>query len=147
MRGERTIGVYRAAICRILVPDVQDRDRQDTRTFCFPHPALDARINRDFIRSEIEGGVYLENLPPGTELEVRTENRSYRIRCCGDGKVLISGHPVFCPEPVMVKLHGSTWGGAVMRPAYIGRGMRLEFRHPEHEVIITSAVLDIRDKA
>jgi hypothetical protein len=126
---------------------VQNRDCEEDGVRRFPHPALDEEINRNFIRSEIEGGVYLERLPPGTELEVRTENRSYRIRYCGDGRVLISGHPVFCPEPVLVKLHGSTWGGAVMRSAYIGRGMHLEFRHPEHQVIVTSAVLDIRDKA
>jgi hypothetical protein len=126
---------------------VQNRDRQKNGPPRFPHCALDDGINRDFIRSEIEGGVYLESLPPGTELEIRTENRSYRILCCGGGKVWISGHPVFCPEPVLVKLQGSTWGGAVMRTAYIGRGMRLEFRHPEYELIITSAVLDITDKA
>ncbi len=111
----------------------------------FPHAALDDRINRDFIRSEIEGGVYLERLPRGTELEIRTENRSYRIRCCGEKQVLISGHPVYCPEPVLVELQGSTWGGSMMRPAYIGRGMHLEFRHPEFATIVTSPVVDISD--
>jgi hypothetical protein len=113
----------------------------------FPHPCLDDQINRDFIRSEIEGGVYLEDLPDGTELEIRTENRCYRLLYCGQGQVLISGHPKFCPKPVLVKFQGSTWGGSLVRLAYIGRGMRLEFRHPEHQTIITSPIVEIKDAA
>ncbi len=111
----------------------------------FPHPCLDDRINRNFICSEIEGGVYLEDLPEGTELEIQTENRSYRLLCCGQGQVLISGHPEFCPEPVLVKFQGSTWGGSLMRSAFIGRGMQLEFRHPEHQTITTSPIVEIKD--
>src|SRR5690242_19016265 len=111
-----------------------------------PHPRFDDRINRDMVRSEIEGGVRLEQLPEGTELEVETYTRCYRLRYCGDGQALISGHPEFCPEPVLVKIQGSTWGGSVMRVAFIGRGMHLQFCHPEHKLILTSPILEIRAK-
>ena len=44
----------------------------------------------------------------GTVLEVETENRAYTIRYEGCGRAFISGHPVFCPEPTLVTIHGST---------------------------------------
>ena len=65
----------------------------------------------------------------------------------GDGAALISGHPEFCPEPTEVQVHGSTWGGAMIMTNYLGRGMCLEFEHPQHQVIITSRIEDIRAAA
>ncbi len=112
----------------------------------FPHPHFGDRINRDMVRSEVEGGVLLDHLPNGAELEVETQNRCYRLRKCGHGEVLISGHPRFCPKPVLVKVHGSTWGGSILRAAFIGRGMRLEFCHPEFSTILTSTIVEIRDR-
>ena len=110
----------------------------------FPHPQFDDAINRGMVRSEIEGGVCLELLPYGTELEVETENRCYRLRVCGRGEVFISGHPRLCPEPVLVKIHGSTWGGSLLRRTFIGRGLQLEFRHPQHMTVLTSPIVEIR---
>ena len=107
-------------------------------------PHLDSRVNRQIIQSEIEGGVHLGDVPPGTVLEVRTENRAYTIHYQGLGHALISGHPLFCPEPTPVTIHGSTWGGSMLRSKYLGRGMHLEFQHPVHSTIITSRILDIR---
>ena len=62
-----------------------------------PHPNLSDQINRNIIRSEIEGGVYLRDLPDQSELEVWTQNRGYRLTVLADGHALISGHPEFCP--------------------------------------------------
>jgi hypothetical protein len=118
--------------------------RMNDITTGFPHPYFDDAINRDIIRSEIEGGVLLDHLPEGAELEVETENRCYHLRICGGGEALISGHPRYCPEPVKVKVHGSTWGGSLLRRLFIGRGLQLEFCHPEHMTILTSPVVDIR---
>lgn len=101
-------------------------------------------VNRRIIQSEIEGGVHLENLPDGSALEVKTENRSYVLIIQGPGKALISGHPKFCPDPVLVSIHGSSWGGSMLKVAFIGRGMHLEFQHPEYQTITTSRILDIR---
>lgn len=110
-----------------------------------PHSALSDEVNRNIVRSEIEGGVYLIDLPPNTTLEIETQNRWYTLVHQGHGKALISGHPRFCPEPVMVRVTGSNWGGSMVKQSYVGRGMHLEFRHPDYKApIITSAIVDIR---
>lgn len=111
-----------------------------------PCPYFDDTVNRNIIQSQIEGGVNLAQLPPGTVLEVETQNRAYIIDYRGAGQAFISGHPVFCPEPVLVNIHGSTWGGSMLKERYIGRGMRLEFGHPDHEPITTSVIVDVREK-
>ena len=101
-------------------------------------------VNRRIIQSEIEGGVHLGDLPDGAELAVNTENRCYRLLVRSDGACYISGHPVFCPKPTLVSIHGSSWGGSMLKVAYIGRGMHLEFHHPDFQTITTSRILEIR---
>ena len=111
-----------------------------------PHPNLSDAINHGVIQSEIEGGVHLGNVPPGTVLEVQTQNRSYTVVHQGSGHALISGHPRFCPDPVLVKIHGSTWGGSLLKESFIGRGMHLEFQQPASLPITTSRILEVRAK-
>ena len=41
-----------------------------------PVPNFSDVINRNIIQSEIEGGVHLRDLLPGTVLEVHTQNQS-----------------------------------------------------------------------
>src|SRR3954449_8743754 len=72
-----------------------------------PHANLSDAVNGNIVQSEIEGGVHLRDLLPGTVLEVRTQNRAYTILYKGFDQALISGHPVFCPQPVAVTIHGS----------------------------------------
>ena len=84
-----------------------------------PHPNLADEVNSAICRSEIEGGVFLDSLPPGTNLEIQTENRAYLLVAQGKGKALISGHPDFRPEPVMVGIHGSTRGGSMLKVGYL----------------------------
>lgn len=113
-----------------------------------PHPHLSDRINGNIIRSEVEGGVYLRDLPDQSTLEIATRNRSYTLVVHGDGRALISGHPEFCPEPVLVQISGSNWGGSMLKTAFLGRGMHLEYRHPDYRgPIVTSPIVDIRLKA
>jgi len=113
-----------------------------------PHQNLSDQINGNIIRSEIEGGVYLRDLPEESTLEVATQNRRYTLILRGDGHALIWGHPEFCPEPVEVRIHGSNWGGSMLKAAYLGRGMHLEYRHPKYRgPIVTSPIVDIRLKA
>ncbi len=110
-----------------------------------PHQNLSDPINRNIIRSEIEGGVDLHDLPVESTLEVETRNRAYMLVMQSDGQALISGHPEYCPEPVLVRINGSNWGGSMLKTAYLGRGMRLEFRHPGFDgLIVTSTIRDIR---
>src|SRR5438094_5794492 len=90
-----------------------------------PHPNLDDGINRAICHSEIEGGVMLDELPMGAAVEVETANNVYRVENRGDGEVLISGHPEFCPKPILVSFHGSTWGTPMIKVRFIGRGMAM----------------------
>jgi hypothetical protein len=109
-----------------------------------PHPNFSDEINRNIIRSEIEGGAYLDYLSEGAVLEVETQNHRYTVVNRGQGQALISGHPHFCPEPVVVRIVGSTWGGSMVKMRFIGRGMHLEFWHPTYRTIRTSRIVDVR---
>lgn len=110
-----------------------------------PNPHLSDVINGNIVRSEVEGGVYLSDLPVDSRLEVETQNRFYVLINRGEGHFLISGHPKFCPEPTLVTIAGSNWGGSMLKRSYVGRGMHLEFLHPSYErPIITSKILEIR---
>jgi len=109
-----------------------------------PHPNFSDEVNRNIVQSEIEGGVYLDELSEGAVLEVETQHHWYTIVVRGRGKELISGHPHYCPQPIPVRIEGSTWGGSMLKLRFIGRGMRLEFRHPVYRTVITSRIVDIR---
>ena len=110
------------------------------------HPNLGDEVNRNVTRSEIEGGVFLSDLPLATVLEVQTQHHCYQIVFLGDNNALISGHPRYCPEPIRVAIAGSTWGGSMLKRRFVGRGMHLEFRHPEYRTpIVTSLVQEIRE--
>ncbi|MCP5112705.1 MAG: hypothetical protein GY953_17915 [bacterium] len=103
-------------------------------------------VNRNIVRSEIEGGVYLRDLPTEATLEVQTQNRSYTLVNRGGGEALLSGHPKYCPDPVLVRIAGSNWGGSMLKASYLGRGMHMEFRHPDFDgPIITSRIREIRE--
>ena len=108
------------------------------------NPHLADTVNHNIIQSEIEGGVHLRDLPPGSVLSIQTRNRVYRIVILGEETALISGHPEFCPGPAEVRINGSTWGGSMLKTRYVGRGMHLEFEHPVHRTILTSPIIDIR---
>ena len=111
-----------------------------------PHPNLSDEVNHNLAQSEVEGGVHLEDLAPGSRLEVQTQHRWYTVVNCGDGWALISGHPEYCPEPSLVRILGSNWGGSMLKMRFIGRSMRLEFKHPEYRTpIITSRIVEIRE--
>ena len=114
------------------------------RSSVMPHPNLSDKVNHNIIQSEIEGGVYLRDLRPGTVLAIHTRNRSYRLVNLNEESALISGHPEFCPEPVEVQVQGCTWGGSMLKAKYVGRGMHLEFIHPVHRTVITSQIVDIQ---
>jgi len=111
-----------------------------------PHPNLSDAINHNIAQSEIEGGVYLNQLQAGSSLEIQTRHRSYTVVNCGGGLALISGHPEFCPRPVLVRILGSNWGGSMLKTSFIGRSMHLEFRHPKYRTpIVTSTIQEIRE--
>lgn len=110
------------------------------------HPNFSDEVNHNIVQSEIQGGVYLNDLPPATVLEIQTQHHCYLVVLLDDKSVLISGHPEFCPEPIKVAIAGSTWGGSMLKRRFVGRGMYLEFRHPQYQTpIVTSRVQEIRE--
>ncbi|MGA2369514.1 MAG: hypothetical protein ACLPPV_05705 [Candidatus Korobacteraceae bacterium] len=110
------------------------------------HPNLSDEVNHNIAQSEIEGGVSLNDLPPATVLEIQTQHHCYLVVLLSDNKALISGHPQFCPEPTQVAIAGSTWGGSMLKRRYVGRGMHLEFCHPQYPTpIVTSPIQEIRE--
>ena len=123
-----------------LSAEVRDRE-QDLFT---PLPGLNEGINQNACQSEREGGLCLDNLKVGDLLELETKTRTYFIENRGNGQILISGHPKYCPQPTPVELYGSTWGGIILKPGFIGRHLSLAFRHPQHGVIRTSRIQEIR---
>lgn len=116
-----------------------------------PSNHLSPEINRNIAASEIEGGVWLKDLTVGTVLHIRTRNTSYTLEVRSTPKadgveLLLSGHSRYCPEPRPVHIHGSTWGGSMLKVGFIGRGMHLEFTTDEHPgVIVTSTIQDITE--
>ena len=69
--------------------------------------------------------VDVENLVPGSLLDVETKSRHYRIECLGGKAVRISGHPEYCPEPVPAQLQGSIDKQGALEFGMIARGIRL----------------------
>jgi len=111
-----------------------------------PHENLSDEVNRNLVQSEIEGAVRLQDLEPGAVLRMNTENTCYEIVVLHRGSAYLSGHPHYCPQPVLVTIAGSTWGGSMLKVHFIGRGMHLEFRHPGYPTpIVTSIIREIRE--
>ena len=80
-----------------------------------PNPTQVKRMNQPTRQSEAESGIYLSDVPPGTMIEVQTENSVYTIVSRKPGETWISGHPVYCPEPVLVNIRGSIGSGGELR--------------------------------
>ena len=112
-----------------------------------PHANLCDQINHNIVQSEIEGGVFLNDLQPRTVLLIQTQHHCYAAVFLGENRALLWGHPKFCPRPVSVSIVGSTWGGTMLKSRFVGRGMRLEFHHPEYSTpIITSPIQAIDER-
>ncbi len=60
--------------------------------------------------TEFPTGVYLSNLDTGSAVDLETKSRHYRIEYLEGDRIRISGHPRWCPTPVLARLHGSRVG-------------------------------------
>jgi hypothetical protein len=76
------------------------------------------------VQSGIEGGVRLQDLVPGSMLRMHTVNTCNEIIVLHGGSAYLSGHPLYCPQPVPATIAGSTWGSSMLKVHYIGRGNR-----------------------
>lgn len=118
------------------------------------HPGLSDKINNNIAESELQGGVWLKDVPKGKFLEVQTENTLYTVAHLENGQWTIQGHGRYCPTPTLCTINGSTWGGSMLKVGFIGRGMRLEFHLidgpyfrdvNEHNRITTSRIEEITE--
>jgi hypothetical protein len=78
-------------------------------------------------------GLQLSQLPEGSRLDVTTAGHTYRIVVRGGHQATISGHPRFCPKPVLASFFEA-----------LAPGSRMEFQHPVHGVVSTSPICEIR---
>jgi hypothetical protein len=123
------------------------------------HPNLSDGINSNIAESEILGGVWLVEhaehvtaeikaqpvLPVGKTLKVQTKNTLYFIEKRGPKEFYISGSEKFCPVATRCNVHGSTWGGSMLKVGFVGRGMHLEFSTDEYRVVTTSEIEEITE--
>ena len=86
---------------------------------------------------EISEGVDLKSLSPGSLIDMETKNRHYTIEYLGGTTMRISGHPAFCPNPVLAELQGSVDREGVFDTGSITPGRRVVFLLDEHTPVTT----------
>jgi hypothetical protein len=93
---------------------------------------------------ELREGVQLTDLARGAVIDIETESRHYFVEYLGGDQVRISGHPQWCPTPVVVRLEGSLGTSGAFEPGVVAPGMRLVFqRFDNRPPVTTSEVKDL----
>ena len=87
--------------------------------------------------------VDLKSMSPGAQLDVETRSRHYHIECLGGNAMKISGHPEYCPTPVVAELQGSTTPNGTFESGAIKPGNHLVFLLGKHLPVTTSKILRI----
>jgi hypothetical protein len=91
------------------------------------NPHLSKEINDNLRDMELNGGIWYSKLPIGSRVEVVTKNTRYQIEKRSEDESFIQGHSQYCPIPTLARIHGSTFGGSMIRVGWLGVGMHLEF--------------------
>jgi hypothetical protein len=84
-----------------------------------------------------------KNLMPGSLIDVETKSRHYRIEYLGGNSIRVSGHPEFCPDPVMASLQGSLDQDGCLEWGFIVCGMKLIFVLAGDRPVTTSSVVHV----
>ena len=112
----------------------------DSGIWVLPHPS--------YVEAEIKAQPVLA---VGRGLMVRTLNTIYIIRKVSEDaercNFTIQGHPKYCPVPCPCHIHGSTWGGSMLKVGYVGRGMHLEMWIEGRGTVTTSAMEEVEEVA
>ena len=85
----------------------------------------------------------LKSLSPGSLIDMETKNRHYRIEYLGGTTMRISGHPAFCPTPVLAELQGSVNREGFCKTSAITPGKRAVFVLDEHIPVTTTKVVSV----
>jgi len=118
-----------------------------------PNPAIEAskitladgRVAFDCVKlAQVETeGVFLQDIPANSRVFVQTGNTLYQFDFV-DGQIIGLGGK-YLPEPVPVVIHGSTFGGSMIKVEYIGIDMHLEFHViGQKKTTTTSAIRNIK---
>jgi hypothetical protein len=110
-----------------------------------PNPSTSSSVHPAANQPQREEGVALDELQVGAVIEVVTGHNTYRFENRGDGKVLMTGHPEYCPQPLLVDLLGSIGPSQAMRMWFLEPGMKMMFRHPRFGVVCTSRIQEVRN--
>jgi hypothetical protein len=102
-----------------------------------PVPTLDRFVEA----SACGAGVNLLALEPLTVILVHTQNSIYRIVVANGCAVFVQGGRFF-PRPTAARVVGATFGGSVLKLAWIGVGMQMEISG-ELGPIVTTPVQQI----
>ena len=82
-------------------------------------------------------------MSPGSQIDVETKSRHYHIECLGGNSMKISGHPDYCPTPVLAELQGSTDHAGTFEEGAIKPGKHLVFMLGKKLPVTTSKVSSI----
>ena len=88
--------------------------------------------------------VDLKSMSPGSHIDVETKSRHYHIECLGGNAMKISGHPDYCPTPVVAELQGSTDANGTFESGAIKPGNHLVFLLGKRVPVTTSKILSIQ---
>jgi hypothetical protein len=91
----------------------------------------------------LRGGVEIAGLPALTTLDIQTHNTHYQVILLdpNESKAIVQGGRFFT-QPSEVYLCGSSYGGTLLKMAWIGYDMRMEIMS-EGRRIVTSPVVSI----
>ncbi len=95
--------------------------------------------------TELLEGVHLTELEKGSLIDIETKSRHYSVEYLGGDRVRVSGHPRWCPTPVVARLEGSLGDSGVFEPGFVGPGMHMVFqRFDDRLPVTTTEVKDLR---
>ena len=102
------------------------------------HPNLTDDVNKKLAFSQ-EHGIMFSELAVGDELQIVTIHSVYTFKMLDPPKGLAvgSGTGKCFPSPTKVHLHGSNFGGSMIKMNWVGIGTWLEFRNPLQNHITT----------
>lgn len=104
---------------------------------------LSEAIVNNIAKSEVDGGIWLKDIPIGKIVLVQTNNTLYRIEHREDG-FYIQGNHRFCATPTKTSISGSTFGGSMLKMGFIGIDMFLEFYIEGFSTLTSSRISDVK---
>jgi len=112
------------------------------------HNHLGPYIKKVLTQQEEKGGFSIDDMPPGTKLSVETANSIYEITVIDGCRITIMGGVLATggiryPDRIEGLLNGCTFGTSLVKPKWIGEGMRMEIAHAGNQILTTSPIKNV----